>query len=210
MSATYCAKTSRAAALAGSVRLAARAVLFLALATALVGCANATQLSTTWKAPGTKGPLAFKKVVVLVLNSTPGDRRAQEDELVSQIRRTDAVAAYPMIPDGDLSNRELVKTKIAQAGADGAVILRLIDARNEAEYIPGTSSYWGASPGYSAPGRYVTNRVIRAELGLYSIPDGKLLWSGSSTTSNPDNAQDLAMQVAHAAAVELKEQGLLQ
>jgi len=210
MSATDPRDASRPA-VVDRIRFVARTVVSLAVAIVLVGCANSTQLNTTWKDPGTKGPLAFKKVVVLVLNTTPGERRAQEDELAGQIRRTQAIPSHEIIPDSDLTNRELVKREIVQSGADGAVILRLIEARNEADYIPGTSSYWSGTGGsaYRDPGRYVTNRVIRAEVGLYSMPDGKLLWAGSSTTSNPKNANDLAMQVARAGAVELTEQGLL-
>jgi hypothetical protein len=209
MSAMICPETPRPA-LVVMIRSAGRVVASLALATLLLGCANSTQLSTTWKAPGTKGPLAFKKVVVMALNTTPGDRRAEEDELVSQIHRSEAMPSYVLVPDIDLANREMVKNRMIEAGADGAVILRLIEARNESDYIPGTNSYWAGSSAAAAPGRYVTNRIIRAEVGLYSLPDGKLIWSGSSTTSNPDNAKDLAMQVARAGAVELKQQGLLQ
>jgi hypothetical protein len=183
------------------------------LALLLVGCANATKLSTTWKDPSVNGPLSFKKVVVVVLNSTPGERRAQEDELVSQIRKTEAVPSYVLVSDSELMNRETVKRKIIESGADGAAVLRLVDARNELEYIPGTTSYWNGSTGYAVyqnTGRYVSNRIIRAEVSLYSVPDGKLLWAGSSTTSNPENAKDFAMQVARAAGTELRERGLLQ
>jgi hypothetical protein len=196
----------------GLNRSARHACFALLLATICVGCANTTELSTTWREPSATGPLSFKKVVVVVLNSSPAERRAQEDELVSDIRRTPAVPSYVLVPDGDLADRELVKKAIVESGADGAVILRLIDARNEATYIPGTTSYWGSGGGYSmyrSPGSYVTNTIVRAEVSLYSVPDGKLLWAGSSTTTNPENAKDFAKQVSRAAAIELHEQGLL-
>jgi len=46
-------------------------------------------------------------------------------------------------------------------------------------------------------------------VSLYSVPDAKLLWAGSSTTTNPENAKDFAKQISRAAAIELHEQGLL-
>ena len=100
-----------------------------------------------------------------------------------------------------------------QAGCDGAVVMRLIEAKRETVYIPGTTSYWGAGGGYapyrSSPGQYVDNTVIRAEVSVYTVPDGKMLWAGASATTNPANAKDVATQVARAAAEELRKQGLI-
>jgi hypothetical protein len=195
-----------------SIQNATRCILSLLLATLLLGCAS-TELNTTWKDPDTTGPLSFKKVVVLVLNSVPGERRAQEDELVAQIKKTPALPSYTLVSDSDLGNRDLVKRKIIESGADGAAVVRIIDARNEATYIPGTYNYWNAGTGYGAyynSGQYVINTIVRAEVSLYSVPEGKLLWAGSSKTTDPENAKDFAMKVAHAAAAELKKQGLLQ
>jgi hypothetical protein len=174
------------------------------------GCA--TELSTSWRDP-TAGTLSFKKVAVLVLNSSPGDRRAQEDELVRQIKKTTAVPSYTFVPDSDLGDRERVKRLIGESGADGAVVLRIIEARQETTYVPGASSYWHDNVGYAPfhynPAHYMTSTSIRAEVSLYSVPDGKLLWAGASTTWEPANAADLAKQVSGAAAKELRKQGLL-
>ena len=190
--------------------------VFLALIVATLaggGCAT-TQLNTSWKDPSA-GPRSFKKVVVLVLNTTPGERRAQEDEIVSHMKKTTGVPSYTMIPDAELADRPRVKEKIIQSGADGAVVLRLIEAREETTYVPGATSYWdagttGFAPYHYNPSHTVTNIIVRAEVSLYSVPDGKLLWAGASRTSNPEGARDLAMQVARAAGEELRKQGLLQ
>jgi hypothetical protein len=186
---------------------------FAVLALLLVGC-QTTELGTTWKSPEVTGPLSFKKVVVLVLNSTPAERRAQEDLLAGYIKRATAVPSYTIVPDEQLASRPFVKQKIVESGADGAVVLRLVESRNETTYVPGTTSYFdertGAyAPYYRSPGQYVTDTIVRGEVSLYSVPEGKLLWSGSSTTSNPENARDFAMQVAKAAGEELRKQGLL-
>src|SRR5688572_28637233 len=135
-------------------------VLALAL---IAGCAPTTELSTTWKAPNV-GELSFKKVVVVVLNSTPAERRAQEDQLASYIKRAQAVPSHQIVPDEQLASREQVKRKIIESGADGAVVLRLMDARKEATYVPGTVSYWndgtGAyAPYHRSPGYVVTDTI---------------------------------------------------
>lgn len=187
-------------------------LLVLSLVGMLAGCASSTQLDTSWKDPAAAGPLSFKKVVVVVLNTSPGGRRTQEDTLVGQIKKAQAVPSYSLVSDSELDDRELVKRKIIESGADGAAVMRIMDARREDVYIPGTTSYWGAGGGYGVynPGHYMTNTIVRAEVSLYSVPEGKLLWVGSATSSNPENAKDFATKVARAAAVELKEQGLLQ
>jgi len=178
----------------------------------VAGCAT-TKLSTTWKGPNV-GAVSFHKVVVVVLNSTPAERRAQEDLLASYIKRAQAVPSYTIVSDEQLGNRALVKQQIVESGADGAVVLRLIDSRKETTYVPGTTSYWneggGAyAPYHQSPGYEVTDTIVRGEVSLYSVPDGKLLWAGASTTSNPENARDFAMQVARAAGEELRKQGLI-
>jgi len=176
------------------------------------GCAAPTNLSTTWKNPDATAPLSFKKVVVIALNSTPGERRAQEDELVRNITQTTAVPSYTIVPDSDLQNVEKVKQAVRQAGFDGAVVLRLIDSKTQQTYIPGTTSYWdggGYASWMQSPGYYTNDTIVRAEVSLYSVADGKLIWSGSSTTTNPNSAKELATQVARAGTEELRKQGLL-
>jgi hypothetical protein len=204
--------TYRAPLVNSPLRPAGTIVLALALAGMLAGCANPTQLSTSWKDPATTGPLSFKKVVVVVLNTTPGGRRAQEDTLVGQIKKAQGIPSYSLVSDAELDDRELVKRKIIESGADGAAVMRIMDARREDVYIPGTTSYWGAGGGYGVynPGHYMTNTIVRAEVSLYSVPDGKLLWVGSSETSNPQDPKDFATNVARAAGAELRKQGLLQ
>lgn len=186
----------------------------LPLLCVLAGCGSPTKLSTSWKNPSATGPLAFKKVAVVVLNSTPGDRRAQEDELVRHITRTKAVSSHSFVQDNELGDHAKVKQRIIDDGFDGAVVLRLVDTQKETTYVPGNTSYWydGASfvPYQYSSGYYVTDTIVRAEVSLYTVPEGKLIWAGSSATTNPANARELAMQVAQAAAAELRKQGLLQ
>lgn len=184
--------------------------LLFALLCVAEGCSTTTQLTTSWKEPSA-GPLNFKKVVVVVLNSTPGQRRAQEDELVAQIKKTSAVASYTLVTDEELKDHEKVKTKIRQGGFDGAIVVRLLDSTKETTYVPGSRSYWhdGSSYALYQPDYTVTDTTIQAEVSLYTVPEGKLLWVGNSSTVNPATARDLAMQVAQAAAVELRNQGLI-
>jgi hypothetical protein len=188
-----------------------RKIVYLSLLL-FFGC-QTTQLETTWKDPNA-GPIAFKKVAVLVLNSTPAERRAQEDEIVSLIKGTQAVASYTFVPDAERSRDQVVKL-IRDQECDGAIVLRLTSSDQVKTYVPGQENYFLSSTDYSwetprtDPGYYTTDTFVRAEVSIYSVADGKLLWSGASNTQNPANAKDLAMQVARASTAELRKQGLL-
>ena len=53
------------------------------------GC-ETTTLSTTWKDPAVQ-TINFKRVIAVVLNSSPAERRAQEDTLAANIRKATVV-----------------------------------------------------------------------------------------------------------------------
>jgi hypothetical protein len=176
------------------------------------GC-RSTNFATTWKDPAVDH-LAFKDVVVVVLNSTPAERRAQEDVIVAQIKRTKATPSYQLLSDEELKDVPAAKQKIIDAGFDGAVVLRLVSKEQETTYVPAQTNWdsqWNAPNYYgTTQGRVVTDTVVRAEVDLYSVPQGRLLWAGSSDTLNPTGAAEFAKEVAEAAAAELKKQGLIQ
>jgi len=98
-------------------------------------------------------------------------------------------------------------------GFDAAVILRLVDARQQTTVVPGNEATWDGQ-GYlsykDTSGYVLTDTIVVVEVNLFSVPSGKLLWSGSSETLNPANARALAVEVARAAAAELRTQRLIQ
>ena len=186
----------------------------------VIGCQSATTVSTVWK---TSEPLPppFTKVITLVVNATPAERRAAEDELVRCLRPGQGVAGYTLISDQDLKNREAVERIIQSNGIDGVVVLRLVTCDKQSVYYPPTYQpnygfsdyynsfgYYGASGSYS-PGYTVTDTIIHTEISVYSVKDQKLLWAGAGTTTNPASVTALALQTAKAAAAELKKQGMI-
>ena len=53
------------------------------------------------------------------------------------------------------------------------------------------------------------DRIVRIETSVYSIAQGRLLWSGVSRTLNPDDFGELVEGVIRAVGAELEAQGLL-
>lgn len=181
------------------------------------GCSTTT-LSTTWRDPSVE-TLKFKRVVVVVLNSSPGERRAQEDTLAENINRTTVVPSYLSIPDELLPDRAKATQKIIDGGFDGAIVLRLVDRRYETVHVPPSVSTWHhgwgsyAYAGYDAyrvnPGYTTTDTFVRSEVSLYAVPSGKLVWSAASETMNPADARAFAREMLNAAAKELRRQRML-
>jgi hypothetical protein len=177
------------------------------------GC-QSTRLETTWRSAEAESVL-FRKVAVVVLNGSPGERRAVEDEIVNQVRSTPAVASYTFVSETDLPNRNRVVELIRQHNCDGAIVLRLIAPDKPASYVPGKDNYFLSTTDYTSELPRATPRAdtvdapVRAETSYYSTVDGKLLWAGSSSARAPVNARDLATKVARESAAELRRQALL-
>jgi len=192
-----------------ALRIASLALVCFCIA----GCATPASVSTTWKDPLVSA-VSFRKVVVIVDNSTPGERRAQEDALVSQITQTSAVASYTFISDEMLKDVPAAKKQIIAGGFDGVVLVRLIDAQKQTTYYPPDYTDWNVVWGHNIyhqirPGYEMTDTIIRAQLCLFAAPSGTLLWAGTSESLNPDNAREFATDLAIAAAKELHKQGII-
>ena len=181
-------------------------------------CAN-TKLVSSWKDPGT-GQLTFKKVLVLVLSKDPSVRRAAEDTLVSEIKRTTAVASYTIFPSEDYGAQEAAaKEKIKEMGFDGAIVMRMVDKSQQTNWVPGSYpmaygsfyGYWGYGYGVAySPGYMVTDTIVKIETNIYSVQNDKLLWSGLSETFNPTGPKDTITGIVSAVGAELKKQGMIQ
>jgi hypothetical protein len=194
------------------------------VAGALSGCASTT-FTATWKAPD-QPPLDphGQKVAAVFISTDEGSRRAAEDELVRKLEEHGAhgVASYSLIPDEDLHDMQRVKERLMNAGVDGVVTLRVIDEKEKTRityaYEPGTptpyywrfTGYWGY--GWDdpyVPAEVTTSTILRIETLVYSLKRDTLLWAGTSRTTNPSKITHLVEEVADAAAVQMRNQGLL-
>jgi hypothetical protein len=167
-----------------------RVMVAAMLALMLPACASTT-IRESWREP-TAGRLEFRKVLALVISADGSMRRMAEDELVRQMQRTEAVAAYTLLAEEDYRDLDKAKAKVTAAGFDGAVTMRLVGAEKQVTGVPGT---------YAAP--------YTSFWGYYGLTDEKLLWAGISETFNPSDAQTLVRDVVQAVAKELKKQGLV-
>jgi hypothetical protein len=193
-----------------------------AVALGLSACVASTTFTSTWKAPDAQSvsPVG-KTVAALFVTREEGKRRAAEDILAADLtaRGAHGVASYTLVPNEQRGDVEAVKAKLKQAGVQGVVVMRVVGKDQQINYTPGyvAPAYYGAFGGYWGygwgavyePGYLTTDTYISVETLIYSLIQDKLLWAGTSRTSNPSNLDKLIQEIADAAAKEMIKQGFL-
>jgi hypothetical protein len=165
----------------------------------VVACA-ATNLTNSWKSPDYKGP-ELKKLLVVGVAKQPATRRTFEDEFVKQIKAAgvDAVASYTVLPDEGKAEEARLMQAVKEAGADGALITRVVRVDVATQYSPsfypsvGMGMYGGYSGAwagyYDAPVVSQTDTVV-LETSLYGANQSQLLWSGTTQTFAPTSIKE--------------------
>jgi hypothetical protein len=194
----------------------AKGLLLLILMVGLVACASTT-IRDSWRDPSV-GRIEFKKVLAMAITADETLRRVAEDEMVRQMPGVQAVASYTLLTEEDYRNLEQAKARVAAAGFDGVVTMRLIKSEQQVTQVPGAYAtaypqFWGyygyAWPMVYDPGYLRTDTIVQVETKVYALADDKLIWSGLSETFNPRDAQDLVRGVAEAVAKDMRKQGLI-
>jgi hypothetical protein len=195
------------------------ALLLAALGCALAADAAAgTKLVSSWRDPAA-GPLQFKKVLVFCMAPHESQQQFGEATLVRLMKRTQGVAAYTVLTPDDLKDREKVRALMARDGYDGAATLRFVGTdlpvfEKEGGYVPLHNSFWDTyAGGFSVvydPGYVIMDRLVQMETQVYSMKEGRLVWSGVSVTKNPKSAEKLVEDVAKAVADALRKQRLIE
>jgi len=123
----------------------------------------------------------------------------------------------------DHGNGDYARSRLKEAGVDGVVVMRAVGKDQRVSYQPGGTSFntfgsyyggFGSYYGYgwqttSSTASVRTDTVVAVETLIYSLKDDKLLWAGTSHTTNPDNLSELVTEVADAVAKQAAKQGLI-
>jgi hypothetical protein len=187
------------------------------------GMETKAKFTTTWKAPAISGfTFAGKKVVGLIVSDDLSLRMSAEEALAREItaRGAQGVAAYRVIPQEEIRNKDNAKRWFEQTGAAGVVIMRVVDLSKEkiptavvwtcASYYGSLWDYypyaWGSAIAIG-PGRTETTVVV--ETLIFDIAGNRLLWAGTSESVNPKDAQATVKAIVESAAERMKKDGLI-
>jgi hypothetical protein len=191
--------------------------LAVLLCFAQTGC-SATKITDSWLDPSVKTLPRFNKVVAVAMDTDPGLRRAAEDAMVANIKRFPAVAAYTFLPDWKGGQLDEVRDRLQKAGVDGVVSVQLVSVDKEQTWMPESPAVYGRTfvRPYTAglaypvnPGYLQTDTILKIETNVYSLADGKLLYSARSRTVNPTDAAKTIKEIAAGIGDDLAGKGLL-
>jgi hypothetical protein len=203
-------------------------------ALSIIGCAAGGPpkapthiFETTFKDPDAR-PMQVRgaTVVAAVMVRDVAARKRAEDTLAAEITRIGG-QGVPMysISMADTPDREgetRTRAAVEAIGAQGLVVMRPVDVNHRSRATDTIASndmyggYWGGYYGVGWGDPWVdknpdvqTDIVVTVETFVFSLPQNKLVWSGTSETTNPKNAEKLTLQLAQDSVRELQSLGLL-
>lgn len=187
-----------------------------------------TEISGTWTKPGYTGK-NFKNILVVAISADKIKRNVIESAVVKEfgLGKIKATASEIILDFKNLDNdkdgkldsakRDEVLKLITDAGYDGAIVLSLLDIKEQTEYVPGQTyyqpAYIGRYGGYyrgfygysfhaynavNTPGYYVEKTNIYIETRLFDIKADDMLWASTSETMDPTNLKEFSQSLARA------------
>jgi hypothetical protein len=205
-------------------------ILLLSLTGLIVSCTPTTQLRKSWSDPSlAKSPVKpFNKVFVMVNAKKEANRKVAEDQLVSLIKKGEAIPSYTYVTPADTSQKELVE-KLIKDGFDGAITMRVkavVQTKTKTTYNPGTSydSWYSYGNAYGYSHTYVLGSASKTETpnvdvnsakdyiietNIYSLETKKLLWSGSTASLSAKKVDSAMNGIFNTIRKELLKRGFL-
>jgi hypothetical protein len=195
-----------------------RSITGFVLTVALLASAACTtdRLLTSWTEPSVR-KLEFNRVVAMALTNDGPTRRLAEGEMV-RIIGPNGVASSQVLKKEDMGDVEKVRGKLASEGFDGAITMRLVDVHTEVRTArdPVPSAYYQVWSYYGLywiadrpPDYWTAEQTIQVEVNIYSLKDGKLLWTGISETARPRLVETAIKDVADVVRRRLQSDGLI-
>ena len=156
------------------------------------------------------------KVLVIALVDQPNIRTAVEGRLVAalQERKVEATASLPVLGAdyGKGKDRKEMAADIAARGYESALVVTLIDVKEEMHYTQGGMNYapdiavqgamgqtfYVRQSAVYEPGYFSNDKKYFLESNLYQLDPEKLLWSAKTTTVNPADLEAGTTGVAKA------------
>ncbi|HDY88676.1 MAG TPA: hypothetical protein ENH82_11280 [bacterium] len=162
-------------------------------------CATTT-ITDTWKDKTYQGKA--QNMVVIMVARTQHLRNMFEGRFVAELRArgNNATQSNKIVTFEELTDKELVKSKIKSTDADTVLIARLVDSKRIETYEPGhikgipiAYSYWGTYYAIVSVDYGYTDdiQVAYVETNLYDVKTEKLIWSARSKTERSGGEQHL-------------------
>lgn len=184
------------------------------------GCSS-TKITKSWADPSvTNGSFkGFSKALVIATLKDQTNQRTAEDHIVAALKAGVGVPSYKYLTDADTSEAA-VRARLKQDGFDGLISMKLTNVSQSltAQTHGYTYGYygirfgygWGYGPVYGSAATTVSvDETYFVETTIYSLPDYKLIWSGTTSTLNPGKLDKSIDEVIEAVKGDLVAKGIV-
>lgn len=200
-----------------------RTFVFVAAAALIAACATPTRLVDSW-ADGDYRGAPFRRLLVMGFGEDGAGRRLFEDEFVRALKAqgVDAVPSYALGSGVRETDLDKVRELVARSAADGVLTSRLVGVERRTAVIPGqvtvvpTIAYRKGFYGYystavlmQTPPTTHHYEVVRLETNLWQVIGERLVWSGATESSDPEEAHRGSRSLAETVVRALRERGLI-
>lgn len=191
-----------------------------------VGLAWGSSVKFQWRNPNYKGG-SFKNILVLAINGKAIARADFEDQMAQALTRpgVQVTQSYTLMPRPDATpiNKDDLRGYIKDNGFDAVIASRITDmSQHWKEVDPGDFPFdaaYGTFYGYYAavapvvydPSYMVKETDVQVETNWYAtvMPDGQLVWSGTTDTKNPHKEPKAVESIVKVLAKAIEEQQLV-
>ena len=200
----------------------------------LAGCASTaptgTLLYNVWSDDSYKNSEVYvNQVMVVGAFYNLENRKALENGFVSSLSEI-GVGGFPSLDFMSIEseiNKDTVKKALESQPADAVLVTELI-AYDDASFRKGPefeNSYadYSVSKQYfeslgvfdsnasdlNSPGNFTVSQTVLLRVGLYNLGKGKLVWSASSQSIEPESAADVIQAVTQQVVARLRKENLI-
>ena len=193
-------------------------VLLGACAALMVAACASTSLQSAWYDTSYNGG-AFKRILVVGVGSNVASRRVFEDIFSQRLSATgtQAIPGYRFLADDARSNEPGWNAGVAQSGADGLLLVRLlgVDTRTHVYttmmpgpmYGPYYGPWWG--PSMVAVPQVTQYDIAHVETSLFDVKTKRVVWAGTTQTFNPSTVSEETPGFADLIIGQLAARGLI-
>lgn len=205
----------------------------------LSACSTQTRLESAWGPPGLQAqPFQEVAIIGTMRNETESNAFETAATQRFEQAGVKAVPGFSILNGETKLSREEMEARVADSGADAVLCFKVIAVDRDNRYARPTpytvdgalypdwweDRYWGYYHpypfgywGYWYPAMQVTGSrgywetftTYRIESVLYRVSDGKLVWTATSETFDPDGQVDLARSVAAPVLKDLEARHLV-
>jgi len=184
-----------------------RSLIFVLILGFILTCSSSTQLENEWsdKSYNKEG---FKKILIFGMATKSWKKKVFENEFRTAFKKygIEAVSAWEELPASEQLNKETFEIYFKDQHIDAVLVASETGmSTKETMYGGGTSFvavgfygfYVSTSPIYQVPGYLDEETVIYMDTKLFETTEGKLVWSATSQSYDPQTTSNVIKGVTY-------------